>query len=210
MALRYGEVEFQDERIDYHEIRRRRKNGHLGKFAVVPVLEVCTDTGEKKLFNQSNGILRFVGRIVGLYPVDGLDQLAVEEIIEAIAEINARLLPAWYAAACARSLKTGEPGVLLSAGQLEELEVFLNEDVIPSKLKLLEVALTKGVERGHSGPWFLGTKLSIADLSCATLVHELMGGQGPPSIRPSVLDLCPELRKHAARVYALPALLKSA
>ena len=206
MALRYGGLSFEDERIGYSELRHRRRHGNLGPLAVVPVLEVCTDAGKRVLYNQSNAILRFVGQKVGLYPDGGLNQLDVDQVLEAVAEINSRLLPAWYKAACARSMKTGEPGVLLTTSQLEELNTFLNDDILPSKLGLLEAALSRKKIETNGCSWFLGRELSIADLSCATLVHELMTTQGPPSIRPSVLNFCPELRKHSAMVYALPSM----
>ena len=100
-------------------------------------------------FSQSSAILRFVGRFtlvddLPLYPVDDpISQIRVDQVDEALAEIKARLLPAWYKAAQPRSLITGQPSVLLSESQQEELIMILNEDILPSKLLRLEKLLEK-------------------------------------------------------------------
>lgn len=103
----------------------------------------------------------------------------------------------------------------------------LNDDVLPSKFALLDKLLVNGQQKqkqqqkqrqgggdggethkelkGLERPWFLGSRLSICDLSCYVLVSELLDGSGPAGLQASVLDACPALLAHARAVAALPA-----
>ena len=232
-ALALGQIPFTDERIPateagYAEVSRRRSAGELGSSGVLPLLEVQplspseegVKPGRPFHISQSAAILRFVGcharfgpDKLPLYPIDTPEaQARCDETEEALAEIRSRLLPAWYKAAQPRSLKTGKPSVLLSESQHEELLTSLNEDILPSKLggleRMLELEnLSANKNGGDMGkvPFFLGDRLSIADLSCHTLVNGLLtGGDRPEGIDGTkVLEGTPLLRTHSERVGSL-------
>ena len=55
----------------------------------MPVLELEDEaTGAKKIVAQSNAILRYVGKLGGLYPSDPVEALEVDMVIDTIEEAN--------------------------------------------------------------------------------------------------------------------------
>ena len=67
-ALRIGNVRFDDVHVPLDRFSEQKAAGEL-PFGSLPVLDV--DDGERRTSAaQSNAILRFVGRLTGLYPVD--------------------------------------------------------------------------------------------------------------------------------------------
>eukprot|EP01091_Cochliopodium_minus_P021198 TRINITY_DN95_c0_g3_i2.p1 TRINITY_DN95_c0_g3~~TRINITY_DN95_c0_g3_i2.p1 ORF type:complete len:117 (+),score=25.89 TRINITY_DN95_c0_g3_i2:72-422(+) len=65
LALFIGGIEFDDERIDFPELQKRKPNLPFGS---LPVLT----TGEGEIIAQSNAVLRYAGRLAKLYPQDNL------------------------------------------------------------------------------------------------------------------------------------------
>ena len=62
------------------------------------------------------------------------------------------------------------------------------------------------VLRSTDGPWFCGHVLTICDLKSYVIVTGLDAGSYVSGVERTVLDGCPELRDHAKRVAALPAI----
>ena len=109
LTLAVGGLKFEDERLPsdregYAEVARRRAAGLL-PFGQVPVAEI-----DGKMFAQSNALLRYFGRLAGLYPC-GLDQLQCDMVLESFADLDARLSPQHYRAAMPRSPTSGKPQV---------------------------------------------------------------------------------------------------
>lgn len=194
LTLMIAGLPFEDERIGYEEVARRRATGEL-PFGQVPVLQI----DGRQTFAQSNAILRYIGREAGLYPL-GVDQLRCDAVLEALMQLDVALLPQYYRAAMGRSPTTGTPQVPLSPRQQEEVKVQLCDDVIPVSLARLERVLA-----ATEGPWFCGPALTICDVACYVLVQGFADGSYVAGIGSAVLAGCPALREHAARVHALPA-----
>jgi len=94
-ALKIGQIEFVDDHIPPEQFRERRAAGEF-PFGGLPVLDVETTTG-KTCSAQSNAILRFAGRLSGLYPVDDLIQaLKVDEALDVGEDINQLLAPSLH------------------------------------------------------------------------------------------------------------------
>lgn len=64
--------------------------------AALPTLEILQDDGTKHVVDQSNAMLRFAGKVCGLYPTDPLEALAVDQIIDTIEEAHAPLGATMY------------------------------------------------------------------------------------------------------------------
>ena len=193
LALCIGDIPFEDERISYEEVQKRRQEGKL-PFGQVPVLHV-----DGKLFSQSAGILRWAGRQSGLY--DDERALACDEIEEAMNDIRIALRPQWYGAALGRDPTSGEPLVELSDSQKEETLELLCSRVLPTRLQMLEVRL-------GTKDYFCGDQLSTCDLSWYVMCTGLQEGWYCSKVPPSVLDGCPNLVKVAKRVAEHPKVLK--
>ena len=86
-AFNIGKIEFEDSHVPPQEFRTRRAAGEF-PFGGLPVLDVETTSG-KLCSAQSNAILRFAGRLSGLYPDDDpIRALKVDEALDLGEDIN--------------------------------------------------------------------------------------------------------------------------
>ena len=201
LTLAISGIEFEDERLSpgpdgYAEVARRRDAGVL-PFGQVPVLTLNGST-----YAQTNAILRYFGRqaVPTLYP-EGIEQLRCDMILDAFADLDARLMPLHYAAAMPRSPTTGKAQVPLSAEQMKEVTHQLISDVIPTMLQRIEKLLQEEV----TGPWFCGPRFTICDVVSYSVVSGLCNSTYAKGLDRSVVDCCPSLLRHAAEVGQLPA-----
>ncbi|CAK8995754.1 Glutathione S-transferase class-mu 28 kDa isozyme (GST 28) (Sj28 antigen) (Sj28GST) (Fragment) [Durusdinium trenchii] len=82
IALKLAGQEFEDERIDFKELIKRKETGEL-PLGAVPVLTV----GDSRPIAQHTAIIRFVARLTKLYPEDAFQALLVDELIESVDEV---------------------------------------------------------------------------------------------------------------------------
>jgi len=201
LTLAIGGIDFEDERLPstiegYEEVARRREAGLL-PFGQIPVVVI----DECKTYAQSNALLRYFGRQARptLYP-DGIEQLQCDMVLEAFADMDARLAPQHYGAAMSRSPTTGKPAVLLSEAQKAELTRELVHDVLPTMLGRIERVLLS-----TDGPYFCGSLLTICDVVSYSIVTGIRDGSYVRDVGESVFDGCPALLAHASAVANLPA-----
>jgi len=137
---------FEDVRIEQDDWPSHKSEMPLGQ---VPVLEV---DGVK--LPQSLSIARFVAKQFHLAGKDNLEQAKVDVVIDTIADANAEFAP----------IRWGED----ETKKEEAIKKFFAED-LQKHLKNLEV-LAK--EYSNGGPFFVGNKLTWADL----LVYDILEG----------------------------------
>lgn len=194
LALFIGSVPFVDERISYEEVHRRREAGLL-PCGQVPIITVGGTT-----FAQTSAILRWAGKRSGLWPSDPELELRADMVDSAMGDINTALRPQWYGHICGRSPVTGELLVPMSEEQKEETARVLNEQVLPSRLGMLEALL-------RDGEYFCGAQMSTVDLAWACMAQDLQAGQYAQGISRDVLKECPRLQQLAGRVMQHPRVL---
>jgi glutathione S-transferase len=198
LTLAVGGIRFEDERLPpdergYAAVARLRESGQL-PFGQVPVAQIDGAT-----YAQSNALLRYFGRKGRLYP-EGEMQLQCDMVLEAWADVDARITPQYYQSVLARSPINGKPQVPLSEAQQAEVARHLNTDALPTMLSRIARVL-----HSMEGPWFCGQTLTVADLKSFVVVTGLRSGSYARGIDPAVLDGCPALLEHATRVAAIPA-----
>lgn len=155
-ALNIGKIKFEDDFIPPEQFRERRAAGEF-PFGGLPVLDVETTTG-KVCAAQSNAILRFAGRLSGLYPVDdSLQALKVDEALDVGEDINQLLGP---------SLHEQDESIKLA------MRKELAEKVLPEWVAYLERLL---VHNGSTG-FIVGKDLSVADLKLYWIIDWLTSG----------------------------------
>ncbi len=125
------------------------------------------------------------------------------QVLEAFADIDARLLPQHYGTAMSRSPSSGNAQVPLSAEQRAEVARQLNADVLPTMLSRIEAVLL-----ATEGPWYCGDRLTICDIVSFCIVDGMSDGSYVPGVGRSVFEGCPALLEHAECVRALPAVAK--
>src|SRR5262245_54167499 len=80
-TLRIGRIPFEDVQVPAERFTEQKARGEL-PFGSLPILDVVTD-GARVTSAQSNAILRYAGRLAGLYPVDDpLRALKVDEAMD--------------------------------------------------------------------------------------------------------------------------------
>jgi glutathione S-transferase len=181
-ALRIGNVRFEDEHVPPDRFREQKAAGEL-PFGSLPVLEVESG-GRTTSAAQSNAILRFVGRLTGLYPVDDpLRALKVDEALDVAEDLYHLIAPS-----------IGEQ----DADRRKAMRKILADETLPRWGGYLERLL---VANGKTG-FVAGDALTVADLKLHYAVDKLTNGSldGVPK---TVLDDFPALgawRKNVAAV----------
>eukprot|EP01051_Picozoa_sp_SAG22_P005734 SAG22_NODE_350_length_11853_cov_3.693211_10_plen_180_part_00 len=82
LALALAGIPFEDERVNFEDWQAKKAGTPTG------ALPVLTVDGEP--ITQSSAILRFVGKITGLYPEDALEALRVDEMDAMVEEVAMR------------------------------------------------------------------------------------------------------------------------
>jgi len=181
-ALKIGKVAFADDYVPPEQFRERRASGEF-PFGGLPVLDVETTTG-KYCSAQSNAILRFAGRLAGLYPVDDLIQaLKVDEALDVGEDINGLIGPSLH-----------ENDVQRKMAMRRELA----EKTLPEWAAYLERLL---IGNGSTG-FLVGHALTIADLKLYWILDWLTSGllDGIPT---DLFDACPTITAWRKNVSAV-------
>jgi len=148
IALSIGNIPFEDDRVSFADFSKRRAEM---PFHALPVLEI---DGVKVA--QSNSINRYVGKLADLYPNDPLQALFCDEIMDAIEDVGVRTSPTFQ-------IKDEE--------EKKAARKALAEGPFTVYLKQLEQRLERG------GDWFVGGRLSMADLKVYVWLKHLKSGR---------------------------------
>ncbi|KAL3905932.1 MAG: hypothetical protein SGILL_009478 [Bacillariaceae sp.] len=189
LALRWGNIPFDDVRVSYDEVAALRKAGKL-PCGQVPTLEVISGPHQsnRKIYGQSGACLRFAGQLVGLYPSDLI--LDIEQIMGCIQDIKTAMGPVWYGSALPRNPTTGKvfEGVSLDDKQVSAVVVALNTVLIPARLEQLEKILASKSTASDKATFCFGKRLTIADIELLTFVRGVQDGSFCQALKPSIVD----------------------
>jgi glutathione S-transferase len=210
LALAIGHVPFEDRRVSYEEVARLRNNKEL-PFGQVPVLQINGGA----MHGQSSAILRWAGKKAGLYPPlaagaalnDEDAQFAIDEALEAIADIHKCLIPAWYKHACARSPVSGGfyETTKLNDAQNEGVVIALNTELLPARFQQIDTMVRATTT---DGPFVCGAAMTIADISLYVLITGLRDGTMCAGVSPAVVEQCPSLLKLVEQVALVPEVVQ--
>ena len=181
-ALRIGGIPFEDAHIAPEQFFTKRAAGET-RFAALPAMDIETPQGVVST-TQSNAILRYVGRLTGLYPVDdALRALKVDEALDLGEDMNQAIGPSITEKNAERRM---------------EMRKALAEERLPRLGGVLERLL---MENGNTG-FVVGDALTVADLKLYWMVDKLTNGtlDGIPK---SLFDRFPAIgawRKNIAAV----------
>ncbi|PXF40466.1 Glutathione S-transferase S1 [Gracilariopsis chorda] len=148
LALVLSNIEFEDYRFSYVEWQSIKPTTPYG---AVPTLTI-----DGKQVAQSCAILRYVGKLGGLYPSDPYEALFVDEIIETMNDLNV----ATYSYL--------GPDVERIKEQRKEL--------VEMHLPRFIGGLEKRLAEFGDGPFAVNGKLSVADLVVTCVVNSYLSG----------------------------------
>lgn len=181
-ALNMGGIPFVDDHITPEQFGEKRAAGEF-PFGGIPVLDIETASG-KLCSAQSNAILRFAGRLTGLYPInDPLLALKVDEALDFGEDINQLLGPSFREQDMEKKLA---------------MRKVLAEKNLPEMASYLERLL---IANGNTG-FVVGKSLTIADLKLYGVVSFLTSGHldGIPS---ALLDKYPAIQSWKKNIGAV-------
>merc|ERR1712106_1098378 len=180
LALHLGKVPFDDVRTKTPEERAAFKESGKAPFGQVPILEV-----DGKVIAQTGAIARYCGKLGGLYPKDNdVAAAKIDEIIDTATDITMHI---------GKTMRMTEENEKLEARKQ------LAKDTFPMYLKALEKMMT---QNGSTG-FYVGSKMTIADIAMWRMMAWITGGNldGVPT---NVLDPYPQLMANMKTIGANP------
>jgi glutathione S-transferase len=175
LAMHIGGIPFEDKRIVRSDWPAHRDSA---PFQSLPFIEV-----DGKPLAESNTINRYVGKLAGLYPKDDWNAARVDEVMDAIETITA---------------KVGVTMTLDGEAKQKAREALV-AGPIPRYLQQVEARLKAG-----GGEWFVENRLTVADLKCFLWVRWLKSGALDHIPADIVERNAPLLAQHLERVKNHP------
>ena len=154
LACAISKIPFTNKVLSFPEFKESKSTLPLGQ---LPVLDLDFD-GKKKTMTQSTAMLRWIGKIGGLYPKDDdITAMEIDEIISVIDELREPL---------ALTIK-GKVKTMLS----DETE-FTGEEKLAIRERWMKLSMPrflgfieKKIAQNEGSKWTVGNDISIADLA---------------------------------------------
>ncbi len=171
IAFHNAGVDFEDHRISFAEFAQTRSDM---RFTCTPELDIDGVT-----VTQSNSMLRYVGKMAGLYPEDDLQALYCDEAMDAVEDMLHQIVGTF-----------GLEGDALKTAR---------EELVDRWLTVFIRGLAEILERG-GGEYFADNRLTVADLKVFVQVRSLRSGTLDHVPTDLVETLAPGLAQHQERV----------
>ena len=179
LALAIGGIAFEDHRFAFADFAEVRKTTPFGQ---VPVLRV-----DGVQVTQSDAILRYAGKLAGLYPADAYQALLCDEVLCVVEDAAIKLGPTFG----------------MTGDSLKEARLALVNGSMPVYLAWLERQL---LARG--GEYLADGRLTVADLKVFVDVRGLNSGRLDHVPTDLVERVAPALNAHMQRVAQTPAVAR--
>ena len=179
LALHIGGIAFEDHRFAFPEFAEERKATPFGQ---VPTLHV-----DGTVVTQCDSIIRYVGKLAGLYPADAFQALLCDEVMYVVEESTVKLGPSFR--------MTGE--------EQKAARLALVNGSMPVYLGWLQSQLL-----AHGGEYFADNRLTVADLKVFVDVRGLNSGRLDHVPADLVEKVAPAINAHMQRIANLPAVLE--
>lgn len=178
LALAIGGIDFEDHRFAYPEFATVRQATPFGQ---VPTLEV-----DGVQITQCDSMLRYAGKLAGLYPNDAYQALLCDEVMYVVEEAGVKMGPTYR--------MTGE--------EQKAARLALVNGSMPVYLAWLEKKLI-----ANGGNYFADNRLTVADLKVFIDVRTLNSGRLDHVPTDLVEQVAPALNAHAKRITEHPAIV---
>ena len=152
LALTVGGIAFNDDRFQFDEFNEIKESGVL-PFGQVPVMIV-----DGQVITQSGGILRYCGKLAGLYPRDD-DLLAarIDEVLGVLDDVNNFLFTKYQ-------------------GKDEEKKKEVRGEFVKSIVPRFMGGLDRLASKASDGSFICGDKMTIADLTLYYSIWNIKSG----------------------------------
>ena len=178
LALAIGGIAFEDHRFAFPEFAEVRKSTPFGQ---VPTLTV-----DGVQVTQCDAILRYAGKLAGLYPTDAYQALLCDEVMYVVEEASVKLGPTFR----------------MTGDEQKAARLALVNGSMPVYLSWLQSQLL-----AHGGEYFADNRLTVADLKVFVDVRGLNSGRLDHVPADLVEKVAPALNAHLQRVAQNPAVM---
>jgi glutathione S-transferase len=178
LAMAIGGIAFEDHRFAFPEFADIRKSTPFGQ---VPTLHV-----DGMQVTQCDSILRYVGKLAGLYPTDPLQALLCDEVMYVVEEATVKLGPTFR----------------MTGDEQKAARLALVNGSMPVYLGWLQSQLL-----AHGGEYFADNRLTVADLKVFVDVRGLNSGRLDHVPTDLVEQVAPALNAHLQRIAQNPAVV---
>jgi glutathione S-transferase len=178
LALHIGDLEFEDVRLTGPEFREARQSF---RFHALPVLEI-----DSQPITQSTALLRHVGKLASLYPIENVQALYCDEVMDAVEDLSH---------AIGRTFG-------LQGDELKKARADLVEGRLMTYIKGLDGLLARG-----GGQFFAEGRMTVADLKVFVATRSLAKGVLDHVPTDIVERLAPALAEHRERIANDPRVL---
>ncbi|MBL8470156.1 MAG: glutathione S-transferase family protein [Rhodocyclaceae bacterium] len=179
LALHLGGVPFEDHRFAPATFPEIRKTAPLGQ---VPIVHLG-DT----VVTQGDAILRYAGKLGGLYPQDAEQALYCDEVLSGLEDITIKI-----------SATFG-----LKGEDMRRAREALAAEVLPKYLRWLAGRL-----EGRGGAYFADQRLTIADLKALVILRWISSGSLDHIPTDIVASAAPSLKEYMDRIGSTPAIVQ--
>jgi glutathione S-transferase len=176
LALAIGGITFEDHRFTFPEFAEVRKSTPFGQ---VPTLHV-----DGVQVTQCDSILRYVGKLAGLYPTDPMQALLCDEVMYVVEEAGVKMGPSFR----------------MTGDEQKAARLALVNGSMPVYLGWLQSQLL-----AHGGEYFADGRLTVADLKVFVDVRGLNSGRLDHVPTDLVEQVAPALNAHMQRIAQTPA-----
>ena len=176
IAFHAADLDFEDHRISFDEFMQTRSGM---PFQCAPVLDI-----DGVAVTQSNAMLRYVGKMAGMYPADPLQALYCDEAMGVIEDMLHHVVHTFG----------------LEGDELKAAREKLVDGWISTIVKGLAVLLQRG-----GGRYFADDRLTVADLKVFMQIRSLRSGTLDHVPADLVDRIAPALVEHEERVADDPA-----
>lgn len=196
LACSYGNLPWEDVRVSFEKFQDIKREGKL-KFGQLPALFVSDENGTETVVNQTSAIMRYVGKLSGLYPKnDDLYAALIDSILDQEADLFAGLTVSRY--------RDRFGFQFMTAADIAASRKALNDTILPRHLQALEDLMSKS-----SSGWIAGgVGPSIADFVLTPRLQRLVELGADEGISEQILEPYPKLRNMIKKVLELPAVVE--
>jgi glutathione S-transferase len=179
LALAIGGIAFEDHRFTFAEFADVRAATPFGQ---VPTLQV-----DGVQVTQCDSILRYAGKLAGLYPSDPFQALLCDEVMYVVEEASVKMGPTFR----------------MTGDAQKEARLALVNGAMPVYLGWLQSQLL-----AHGGEYFADKRLTVADLKVFVDVRSLNSGRLDHVPTDLVEKVAPLLNAHMQRIAQTPAVVQ--
>ena len=178
LALAIGGIAFEDHRFAFADFAEVRKTSPFGQ---VPLLHV-----DGVAVTQSDAMLRYAGKLAGLYPTDAYQALLCDEVTYVVEEAGVAMGPTFR----------------MTGDEQKAARLALVNGSMPVYLAWLQSQL-----QARGGEYFSDNRLTVADLKVFIDVRGLNSGRWDHIPKDLVEKVAPALNDHMKRIAQTPSVM---